>query len=55
MSRNKAADHVALSRLSRNARDAIQRDLSREKESQSINHFYHNILEMRDELLSHPQ
>ncbi len=48
-------DRAALARMSRNARDAVQRDLNWEKESQELIHLYDAILEMRNKLPSNPQ
>jgi glycosyltransferase involved in cell wall biosynthesis len=43
------ADRAALSRLSRNARDAVQHDLCWEKESQELIRLYYDVLQMRNE------
>ncbi len=46
------ADRATLSRWSDNARDAAQRDLCWEKESQHLIHLYQAILTKRDEVIS---
>jgi glycosyltransferase involved in cell wall biosynthesis len=49
------ADRVALARMSRNAGDAVLRELNWEKESQELIRLYDDILDMRNELQSDHQ